>query len=59
MLRDTKMFIAVANSLKAEQEPPWPWPHVFGDVFGSRAQIARRECRAAGPESVVLLTRLY
>jgi hypothetical protein len=44
MLRYTEVFIAVANSLKAKQEPPRSRPYHLGHVFGSRAEIARREC---------------
>jgi hypothetical protein len=44
MLRHAQVFIAVANSLKAQQEPTRSRPHHLGNVFGSRAQIARREC---------------
>ena len=43
MLRYTEVFIAVANSLEAEEEPPRSRPHHLDNVFGSRAQIARRE----------------
>jgi len=43
MLRDTEVFIAMSDPLKAEQEPPWSYPHVLGDVFGSRAQVTRRK----------------
>jgi len=44
MLRHAQVFIAVANPLKAEQEPPRSCPHILGNVFRSRTQIAGREC---------------
>src|ERR1700694_2496664 len=43
MLRYTEVFIAVANSLEAQEEPPRSCPHHLDNVFGSRAQVARRE----------------
>jgi hypothetical protein len=43
MLRYTEVFIAVANSLEAEEEPSRARPHHLDNVFGSRTQIARRE----------------
>jgi hypothetical protein len=43
MLRLTEVFITMADSFKAEQEPPWSYPHVLRDIFGSRAQSTRRK----------------
>ena len=51
MLRYTEVFIAVANSLEAEEEPPRSRPHHLDNVFGSRAQIARRESSLDTPSS--------
>ena len=48
MLRYAEVFIAVANSLEAEQEPPWPDRHVLGHVFGPGPQIARRQGTLTG-----------
>src|SRR5215510_12896875 len=44
MLGYTQVFIAVANPLEAEQEPPRSYSHVLSHVFGARAKIARCEC---------------
>jgi hypothetical protein len=47
MFRYTEVLVAVANALEAEEEPPRSRPHHLDDVFGSRAQIARRESSLA------------
>ena len=43
MLRQSQMLIAVADSLRAKQEPTRSGPHHIDDVFGARAQSVRCE----------------